>query len=187
MIQFLPVAPSAFLRALLEQIVPPDPAPTALPFRLPADYYSSPSADANRIVPRWIPFGCGAAALVFLLGLFAAGAFVTGGGGAAIIGFFFDTMQGDVERLFTPDVTPSMRADFEREWKRLETNMTSRRVPLDKFQGVLLQMQEAIEDKHVDGSELEKLTGKIRSVNEAVERKPRNPSASAGVAASRMS
>jgi len=49
---------------------PPPPAPR-LPFRLPADYYASPEPPP-RVFPRAVPFGCGMAAIVFIVVLFVA-------------------------------------------------------------------------------------------------------------------
>ncbi|HEX2059515.1 MAG TPA: hypothetical protein VHK90_02135, partial [Thermoanaerobaculia bacterium] len=47
-------------------------------FVWPADYYSS--ASPERVLPRGVAFGCGAASLVVLLVIFIGGALVSRGG-----------------------------------------------------------------------------------------------------------
>jgi acetate kinase len=47
---------------------PPPPAPR-LPFRVPADYYATP--ERAPVLPRFVPFGCGTAAIVFIVALLA--------------------------------------------------------------------------------------------------------------------
>ncbi len=121
--------------------------------------------------PRWVPFGCGAAALVFLLILFSAGALVSGGGATKLIDFIFAQMQRDTESMFAPDVTADQRADFDKEWKTLQENMKAGKVPLERFQAVLAEIQAASADRRITSAETARMIGKIWEVNEEALRK----------------
>ena len=54
---------------------PPPPAPR-LPFQLPAEYYASPERRPPAL-PRAVPFGCGTAAIVFLIVFFVPVSYYT--------------------------------------------------------------------------------------------------------------
>src|SRR5436305_11572961 len=109
-------------RLTLDEIRPAAPPssepPTSiqtLPFRRPADYYSSPVGEARPLFPKWVPYGCGTAAIVCLLVVFALGVAVSRGMLGPMFELVFATTQGEIDKMFTRDVTPSDRQMFDAE------------------------------------------------------------------------
>ena len=78
---------------------PPEPAPDPLPFRRPADYYSTPGSTLRPLFPRWVPVGCGWAALVFVVLLFVAGVLAPKSG--SVLDMLFGKIQDDIAAHFT--------------------------------------------------------------------------------------
>jgi len=104
----------------LDEITPvnapesPTPAPPpSLPFRRPADYYSSPVGDARPLFPRWVPYGCGSAAIVVLLIVFGLGIAAQRGLMGEMFELMLASMQGEIDKMFTPDVKPADKATFD--------------------------------------------------------------------------
>jgi hypothetical protein len=106
-------------------VLPPEPPADPLPFRRPADYYAAPGPDLRPIFPRWVPMGCGWAGLVFVVLLFAVGAFAPRSG--AILDWAFGKIQSDMTPHFTKDVTPVQKAEFNAEMKTLRAAAARRR------------------------------------------------------------
>ena len=101
--------------------VPPEPEQRSpsLPFRRPADYYAAAVGDARPLFPRWVPFGCGTASIVVLLLVFALGAAVSTGALGELLDLMFGTMQGEIDKMFTPDVNAAQKAAFDAEMKKM--------------------------------------------------------------------
>src|SRR5437867_6165538 len=89
-----------------------------LPFRRPADYYSSPVGDARPLFPRWVPYGCGGAAILVLIAVFGLGLLAARGGIGPLFELMFATMEGEIDKMFTRDVTPNEKAVFAEEMKK---------------------------------------------------------------------
>src|SRR5437763_12118625 len=92
---------------------------TSAPFRRPADYYSTPIGDAKPLFPRWVPYGCGTAAIVFLIVVCAGGFFAVHGGMGQLLDMMFGSMQTEIDKMFTKEVSPAQKAAFEREMKTM--------------------------------------------------------------------
>src|SRR5690349_18397642 len=112
--------------------------------RLPADYYSAPLSEVRPIFPRWVPYGCGAAAAVFILLLLGAGALLSGPKLAQGVDFIVGMSLGDLRSMFTPEVTTEQRDRFEREVKAMRDGLTANRVEVAKVQPFLQAMSKAI-------------------------------------------
>src|SRR5579884_1621991 len=96
-------------RSTLDETNPDVSAPASPPFRRPADYYSSPVGEKKPLFPRWVPFGCGSAAIVLLVVVFLAGIFAAHGGMGQLLDLMFGQMQGDIDKMFTKDVQPAQK------------------------------------------------------------------------------
>jgi len=147
---------------------PPGPTPT-LPFRRPADHYSSP-VEARPLFARWVPYGCGTAALVVLIAIFAAGFAASSGGMGRLFDFMFGSIQGEVEKIFTKDVTAAEKTAFEDEMKRLRESLSNGRIRMDRVQPLLRSIREVSEDEKVTPQETERLIHELRDVNRSVKR-----------------
>lgn len=143
---------------------PPTPA-SSLPFRRPADYYSSPPEEARPIFPRWVPFGCGSGAIVLLIVVFAIGIAASRGGMGELLELMFASMQGEIDKMFTPEVTAPQKATFDAEMKRLRDSVGANRVSIERLQPLLRTIREVSEDEKVTPAEAVRLTQELRDVN----------------------
>jgi len=147
--------------------VPPEPEQRSpsLPFRRPADYYAAAVGDARPLFPRWVPFGCGTASIVVLLLVFALGVAVSTGALGELLDLMFGTMQGEIDKMFTPDVTAPQRAALDAEMKTMRTAIRANRLSLDHLQPLLRTMREVSSDEHVTPAETQQLTREIHEIN----------------------
>jgi hypothetical protein len=144
---------------------PPQPPPAPRPglgFRLPADYYTSPVTEVKPLFPRWVPIGCGSAALLFLIVLFIGGAFISRGGLGWFMDFSLQQIQNEAPPMYGSDATPQQRKAFDDEMNRLRAGVREGRVSMPKLQPVLEGLQDAISDKLLRGEELDKLVKQMR-------------------------
>lgn len=143
-----------------------DISPSGGNFRLPADYYSTPPG-GQPIFPRWVPIGCGSAALIALLGIFIGGAALMRGGGASIVNWAVSAVRKDVDRAMSADVPPADRTALDREMETLRKNMEGGRVKLERVKPILTSLQQAVADDKITRGEAEKLIRQLREVNAA--------------------
>jgi len=150
----------------LDETNPGSPAPPpSLPFRRPADYYASPVGENKPIFPKWVPYGCGSAAIVLLIVVFLAGIFVARGGIGSLFEFMFSSMQGDIDKMFTKDVQPAQKAAFDREMNAMRERVRQNRLPSDRLPPLLRDFRDAISDQRVTPAEAEKLTNEMHALN----------------------
>ena len=145
---------------------PPEPAADPLPFQRPADYYSTPGTNLRPLFPRWVPLGCGWAALAFVIVLFVAGAFVPRSG--SILDMLFGKIQDDITSHFGRDVTPVQKAAFGVEMKTLRAAARDGKLKLEKTQSFLRLATDVDADEKIDHAEADKLIAGVRDVNRSV-------------------
>ena len=141
----------------------PEPPPPSLPFRLPADYYASP--ERTRVFPRAVPIGCGSAAALFLIVLFAAGALVSGDRGGRLMGSLFGMMQSEMDGQFTKDVPAADKAAFDAQFNELRHRVETGRAKLSTLQPLLEKMRDAGMDEKITPEETKRLIEALRGVN----------------------
>ena len=154
----------------MDEIIPDAPPegdhPSAtLPFRRPADYYSSPVGEARPLFPRWAPYGCGTASIILLLLVFALGAAFSSGALGEVLEVMFATMQTEIDKMFTPDVNAAQKAAFDAEMKKMRDSIRTNRLTLDRMQPLLRSMREVASDERVTPAEAEQLTREIHEIN----------------------
>ena len=135
--------------------------------QLPADYYCSPVLEKDRILPRWVTIGCGTASLIILILLFAAGAFVNGGGGTRLVHAFFGRLQTELLQQCSHDVKPSQKTDFAAEFSTLQNRMSAGKVKADDMLAVFELIRDDSADNVVTPDELDRLTKKVHDINTA--------------------
>lgn len=138
---------------------------TSAPFRRPADYYSTPIGDAKPLFPRWVPYGCGAAAIVVLIVIFAGGVFAVHGGMGQLLDMMFGSMQTEIDKMFTKDVSPAQKAGFEREMKAMRDAVRTNRLRADRLQPLLRTMRDVTSDERVTPAETDQLTKEMHQLN----------------------
>ena len=136
-----------------------------LPFRRPADYYSTPVGDKRPLFPRWVPYGCGIASIALLVIVFVGGYFAVHGGMGQLLDFMFGSMQGEVQKMFAKDVTAAQKAAFDREMKTMRDKVRENRLPMDRLQPLLKTMRDVVEDEHVTSAEADQLTREMHQIN----------------------
>jgi hypothetical protein len=152
----------------------PEPPPPAAPqskFQLPAEYYAAP-VEAKPLVASWVPFGCGGAALVFLVILFAGASFVSSGAISGFLDFTFGTMESEITRMFAADVTPAQRAAFKTEMTTMRENIRGGKTDIRLLQPLITTIQEATSDKLVNAAETDQMMREMQKAN-AEAKKPR--------------
>lgn len=150
----------------MDEITPGASPVPSLPFRRPADYYATPVGDTKPLFPRWVPFGCGTAAIVLLVVVFVGGFFAVHGGMGRLLDMMFSSMQGEVEKMFTKEVSPAQKAAFESEMKTMRDAVRQNRLPVDRLQPLLRTMRDVTEDEHVTPAEADQLTKEMHAVNQ---------------------
>jgi hypothetical protein len=145
---------------------PPEPAADPLPFRRPADYYSTPEVNRRPLFPRWVPVGCGWAAVVFIILLFIGGALAPKSG--SVLEWLFAKIQTDMTPHFAKNVTPAQKAEFAAEMQTLRASAKAGKLKLDKTQTFLKLATEVDSDEKIDPAEADKLIAAVRDVNRGV-------------------
>ena len=132
----------------------------------PADYYSGPSPVA--VLPRGVTFGCGAASIVALILLAAAGAWMASGGIVDFMDLTFGMSMGEVRGMYTADVTPAQKKALEEAVESLRENVRNRKVPVAGLNPVLQTMRNGIADKKMQPADVEALTAAARKAAQPV-------------------
>ena len=143
----------------------PEITPEPLPFRRPADYYSSPVHEVKPIFPRWVPFGCGTAAIVLIILLVGIATAVSSGAFAGAFDFMFASMQSEVDKMMTADVKPPQKAAFDSEMKTMRAAVRDRRLKIDALQPLMRTMRDVVTDERVTPAEVDQLTREIHALN----------------------
>jgi hypothetical protein len=148
-----------------EPEISPPPPPPSLPFRRPADYYSTPVDDRRRLFPRGVTIGCGSVSIVVVIALFVLGGMAANGKFGSLFGLVFGQLQVELQGQFTKDVTPAQKAAFNAEMKTLLDHLDKSAVPLDRLQPLMRTVRDVSGDGKVDGKEVERLVAALREVN----------------------
>ena len=127
-------------------------------FRVPADYYAAPLSEVRPIFPTWVPWGCGAAASLFLLILFVSGALLTGPRLNALIDLTLGMTLGELKGMYQKDVTDAQKTSFDAEVKRMRQNLTASKISAKDIQPFLQGVQKAVKDDKVTAAEVDQLT-----------------------------
>ncbi len=139
-----------------------------LPFRRPADYYSAPLEEVKPIFPRWVPFGCGTAAIVLIIGLVGIAAGISSGAFGEVFDMVFSSMQGEVDKMMTADVKPPQKAAFDAEMKRMRDAIRSSRLKMENLQPLMRTMRDVISDERVTPPEVDQLTREVHAINASI-------------------
>jgi len=135
----------------------------------PCDYYSS--ASPERVLPAWAPYGCGGAALLILILVFAGGAFLARGGFTQVMDLVFGMTMGEMRGMYTADVTPAQKKQLEDEIALMRKNLREEKISVQSLQPVLKTIQKGTGDQKLSGKELEEIVAVTKKVNAA---QPRN-------------
>lgn len=149
-----------------EPVTSPPQQPSAQTrFRFPADYYSAPLSEVKPVLPKWVPWGCGTAAAIFVIGLLIIGSLMTGSRLAALVDLTLGMSMGEVKAAYASDVTDVQKAAFDQEVDAMRKNLREGTISTADIQPFLKTMQKAIKDEKVTGAEVEALTSAARAAS----------------------
>jgi hypothetical protein len=150
----------------LDEIMPEMAPAPRLPFEIPAEYYASPERRAPAL-PRVVPFGCGTAAVVFLIVFFVAGMYSD-----RFMPWLFGYLQSEMDGQFTKDVSAAQKAEFDAEFKTLRAGLKSGRASLNRVQPLLKKITDTTIDERVTPEETKALIEALREANRPAPAKP---------------
>lgn len=135
-------------------------------FRKPADYYTSPIDESARVFPRWVPFGCGSASIVLLIVLALVAVGVSKGAFGQLFEYVFAQMQGELDKMMTPDVTPPQKAGLDREMKTMRDAIRTNKLKIDRLQPLMRDIRDISADERVTSAEVQRLTRELQALNQ---------------------
>lgn len=133
-------------------------------FLRPADYYSAPTPE--RVLPRWLTFGCGAAAIAFLFIIFLGSILLSTDSLSGFFDFVIGSSVAELKGRYAADIPPTIRESFDQEITRMREDLRSGRLSMTGLQPFLQTMQQVSSDRRVTAAELERLTAEVRRINE---------------------
>jgi hypothetical protein len=137
--------------------------PSTRPFRWPADYYSAPAP--TPVLPRWAPFGCGAAAVVVLILVFAGGAFLSSGGFLDFMDFVIGMSASEMKGYYAAEVSPAQRKSLDDEVVLMRKNMREQKISIAQMQPFLELLRNAGGDKKVTPQEAAAMESVVKRIN----------------------
>ena len=143
------------------------PVDAVRPRRWPADYYSAPLSEVRPVLPKWVPWGCGGAAILALVVMVAAGALLTGSRLNALIDLALGMSLGEMKGMYTAGVTEQQKASLDAEITRMREALQSGRISVKEVQPFMQAMQRAVGDDEVTPAEAEELTRTARAAADA--------------------
>ena len=157
---------------LSELPIPPASSNPPRTFRIPADYYAASPDEVRPLFPRWVTFGCGAAAAVFLLLGFAGGAVIAHNGLGPLMDPLLGSMQGELDGMYAKDVTPIERKALDGELTALRANVRTGKVSMTDLNPLLQLMRDDVSDEKLTRQEASTLAAKIHAVNNPATPRP---------------
>ncbi len=141
--------------------------PAVPQFRRPADYYASPADSAKTIFPKWVPFGCGTASIVFVIGMVFMGSAVSSGAFTELFEFVIASMEGEITKMMATDVKPQPKAVFQAEMKTMRASIRTGRLSMERLQPLMKTIRDVSGDETVTGAEVDRLTREVKAINAA--------------------
>ncbi|HEU4887034.1 MAG TPA: hypothetical protein VFV49_04045 [Thermoanaerobaculia bacterium] len=142
--------------------------PAKRTFRWPADYYSS--ATPKPVLPQWAPFGCGAAAVVVLILVFAGGAMLSSGGFTDFMDFAIGMSVTEMKGQFTADVSAVQKKSLDDEIKQMSKNLREQKISIQAMQPFLQRLRDVTSDSKVTATEAAALQAVARKINSGAKR-----------------
>ena len=119
------------------------------------------------MLPRGVPFGCGIAALVFLIVFFVFGWLVSGERGGRAVAALFGMMQSEADGQFAKDVPAAEKKEFDDEFSVLRERIGKGHTKLARLQPFLEKLRNASMDEKITRDEARALTEALREINRA--------------------
>jgi len=132
-------------------------------FVWPADYYSAPTPPA--VLPIGVTYGCGAAAAVVLVLIFAGGVFLSRGGFNQFMDLALGMSIGEMRGMYAGEVKDPRRKSLEAEIETMREHLRNDRISVVALQPFMQTLQSAIHDRQVTEQEARTLEENARKIN----------------------
>ncbi|HEY0157492.1 MAG TPA: hypothetical protein VGF28_09425 [Thermoanaerobaculia bacterium] len=132
-------------------------------FVWPADHYSAPTPPSA--FPPAVTYGCGIAAAVALLLIFAGGIFLSSGGFTTFLDFSISMSVAEMKGMYAKEVAEPRRKSLEREIETMRENLRAERISIVHLQPFLESLRSAGYDKEVTEQEARALEETARKIN----------------------
>jgi hypothetical protein len=134
-------------------------------FRFPADYYSAPLSEVKPFLPKWAPWGCGGAAALFLILLFAGSSLLTGPRLNALIDLTIGMSLGEAKAMYAAGVTDDQKKAFDVAVTTMRENLRESKISAQNVQPFLKALQKAIGDRKLTPAEVDNLTAAAKQAS----------------------
>ena len=138
-------------------------------WRRPADYYSSGAPE--RVLPQWAPYGCGGAALLVLILVFAGGAFLSRGGLFQLMDFVFGTTMGEIRGMYAKDVTKEQKDELEKEIAAMRKELRAKSIRVERVSPLLETIRKVTADEKITRAEMDMILAAVKKVNKSSSRR----------------
>ena len=142
------------------------PVDVTRPRRWPADYYAAPLSEVRPVLPKWVPWGCGGAAILTLVVMVAAGALLTGSRLNALVDLALGMSLGEMKGMYTAGVTEQQKVSLDAEITQMREALQAGRISVKDVQPFMQALQRAVRDNEVTPAEADELTAAARAAAE---------------------
>jgi len=142
--------------------------PSKRTFQWPADYYSS--ATPKPVLPQWAPFGCGAAAVVVLILVFAGGAMLSSDSFMDFMDFAIGMSVSEMKGQFAKDVSAAQKKTLDDEIEQMRKHLRDQKISIQTMQPFLQRLRDVTSDSKVTAEEAASLQAVARKINSGVKR-----------------
>ena len=117
------------------------------------------------VLPKWAPFGCGAAAVVVLIIVFAGGAFLSSGGFFDFMDFVIGMSASEMKGYYAAEVTPAQRKSLDDAVVLMRKNMREQKISIAQMQPFLELLRNASGDRKVTPQEAAAMESVVHKIN----------------------
>lgn len=117
-----------------------------------------------------MPVTCGTLGCLGLL-IIVGGGFYAARNLPKLLNYYFTTVEREIDRSATPEVTAEQKAALRQELNRFRTNLEKGEATSDA-QSIVLDLNRAIRDQRLTPDEFDTLTRRLRDINDRLENKP---------------
>ncbi len=134
-------------------------------FVRPADYYSS--ATPMPVLPAWTAYGCGAAAVVILIIVFAGGAWLSRGGFVDFMDLAIGMSVSEMKGMYAPDVTTAQKDALDKEVEAMRASLRDGKIAVPAVQPFLNALQKSTSDSKITAAEVSSLQAAAKKASAA--------------------
>jgi len=137
-------------------------------FIWPSAYYSSATPDA--VLPRWVSYGCGGAAVLALVLVFAGGAYLAGGGFVDLMDMTIGMSVGEAKGMYAAGIPAARKQSLDLEITAMRKNLREGKISVRSLQPFLEALRKVTSDSKVTAAEAATLEAAAKKANSSAKR-----------------